>query len=374
MDQGKRARRGTRTFVPAALALFTMINATRESQAGDLESIKAPAGVSSREAINHVASMASAAKYLDERSLAWTRERKCGSCHTNYPYLIARPVLNEHGSAAMSEVRRFFEERANHWDDKVKDAKPKWDAEVVSTAAALALNDASTSGKLAPVTRKALDRIWTVQKGDGGFNWLKCDWPPYEHDDYFGAIVAALGSGHAPDQYAQSPTARSGLKRLRLFFASNPPPDLHHATMLLWASTKLDGIMSAEQRSKTISRLRTIQRPDGGWNLASLGDWKRRDGSDNDPAGPSDGYGTGLVVFILRQAGVPSSDPAIKRGADWLRSNQRESGGWYTRSVSNDRFHFIANAGTAFAVLALKSCDPRAGVPERHASTSSARP
>ena len=139
--------------------------------------------------------------------------------------------------------------------------------------------------------------------------------------------------------------------------------------MLLWASIRLDGIMTAEQRSETIARLREIQRPDGGWNLASLGRWDRRDGTPNHPEGDGDGYGTGLVVFVLRQAGVPATDPALRRGVAWLLSHQRASGGWYTRSVNNDRFHFIANAGTAFAVLALQSCDaiatgssPRASV------------
>ena len=316
------------------------------------EPVNIRAGVSSAESIAKVASMARAAEYLDQRSLVWTRERKCGSCHTNYPYLTARPALKDHASPAMAEVRRFFEDRVAHWDDPFKEAKPRWDAEIVSTAAALAINDSATTGKLHSLTRKALDRIWTVQKPDGGFDWLKCGWPPYEYDDYHGAIVAALGAGHAPEGYAQTPTARAGLARLRSYFSQNAPPELHHATMLLWASTRLDGIMSAEQRSKTIAELRRIQRPDGGWNLASLGRWKRLDGTPNDPGGPGDGYGTGLVVFVLRQTGVPSSDPALKRGVDWLLSHQRESGGWFTRSVNNDRFHFISNAGTAFAVLA----------------------
>ena len=80
--------------------------------------------------------------------------------------------------------------------------------------------------------------------------------------------------------------------------------------MLLWASTRLDGLMTAQERSTTIARLRELQRPDGGWNLASLGNWKRRDGTPNDPKAPGDGYATGLVLFVLRQAGVSESDPA----------------------------------------------------------------
>ena len=82
-----------------------------------------------------------------------------------------------------------------------------------------------------------------------------------------------------------------------------------------------------------------------------------RDGKPNDPQAPSDGYATGLAVFVLRQAGVPASDPAIQRGIAWLRSHQRASGRWFTRSLSTDLHHFITHAGTAFAALALRSCD-----------------
>ena len=328
-----------------------------------------PAPNSATEPLAPVASMARAAAFLDETSLAWTRQRQCGTCHTNYPYLAARPSLKGPESPAMLEVRRFFETRVAHWDDEDKAARPRWDAEVVATAAALALNDAATTGRLHPLTRKALDRTWTLQKPAGGFDWLKCGWPPYEHDDYFGAVVAAIGAGHAPDGYARTPAAQAGVARLRAYFASNPPPDLHHATMLLWASTRLGGLLTAEQRSATMSRLRALQRPDGGWNLPSLGNWKRRDGTPNDPQAPSDGYATGLAVFVLRQAGVPATDPAIRRGVAWLLSNQRASGRWFTRSVNNDRHHYITHAGTAFAVLALQECD----VPATESSARSVR-
>jgi squalene-hopene/tetraprenyl-beta-curcumene cyclase len=302
-------------------------------------------------------SLAAAAAFLDTVALDWTRQRKCGTCHTNYPYLVARPVLQGPATPAMAEVRGFFEERVAHWDDAEKGAKPRWDAEVVSTAAALAMNDFATTGKLHPRTRQALDRVWKVQKPDGGFDWLKCGWPPLEHDDYYGAIVAALGVGYATEGYSSTSAAVEGVKRLRAYFSKNRAPSFHHRVMLLWASMRIEGLMTAAERSSTIARLRDLQRADGGWNLPSLVDWKRHDGSANDPAGASDGYATGLSVFVLREAGIPASDPCVRRGVAWLTSNQRASGRWFTRSLSTDLHHFITHAGTAFAVLALRSCD-----------------
>jgi squalene-hopene/tetraprenyl-beta-curcumene cyclase len=302
-------------------------------------------------------SLARSAEFLDAVALDWTRKRQCGTCHTNYAYLIARPALGAFRTSAMDEVRSFFEGRVAHWDDDAKGARPRWDTEVVATAVTLALNDAATSGTLHPLTRRALDRMWTLQKPDGAWDWLKCGWPPYEHDDYYGAVFAAVGVGHAPDDYSRSESAQSGLARLRRYLKDHPAPNLHHRIFLLWAAHKLDDLMTPAERAATIARLRELQRSDGGWSLPSLGDWKRRDGTTNDPDAPSDGYATGLVVYVLRQAGVASTDPAVARGVDWLKSHQRASGRWFTRSVNNDRYHYITNAGTGFAVMALRACE-----------------
>lgn len=345
--------------VGIALGLFAPVS-LRAAQGVD--DIAAPAPNRPDEPMADSFSMSRAASFLDGVALDWTRKRQCGTCHTNYAYLLSRPALREVDSPAVGAIRAFFETRVAHWDDPEKKAKPRWDTEVVATASALALNDASTTGTLHPLTRKALDRMWTLQKPDGSWTWLKCDWPPYEHDDYYGAVFAALGVGHAPGAYADSPSARDGLNRLRAYLKSNPPPDLHHKTFLLWASTRLDGLMEPAERDRTIAALRSLQRPDGGWNLPSLGDWERHDGTPNDKQAPSDGYATGLVVYVLRQAGIPASDDSLRRGATWLKTNQRASGRWFTRSLSNDSHHYITNAGTAFAVLALKACEPSSPV------------
>jgi squalene-hopene/tetraprenyl-beta-curcumene cyclase len=112
--------------------------------------------------------------------------------------------------------------------------------------------------------------------------------------------------------------------------------------------------------------LRALQRPDGGWGLRSLGNWKRRDGRPDDQRAASDGYATGLILYVLRQAGVPVTDQAIRGGVHWLRTNQRASGRWFIRSLNGTRENSISNAGTAFAVMALKACE----APQRHRQQS----
>ncbi|HEY7327170.1 MAG TPA: prenyltransferase/squalene oxidase repeat-containing protein [Gemmataceae bacterium] len=301
-------------------------------------------------------SLAAAAHFLDGVAVNWTRDRKCATCHTNVPYLFARGTLKDAPSEGADLVRRFLEDRIAHWDDEAKAAKPRSDAEVVVTAVSLAFHDAQTSGKLRPLTRKALDRMWTLQQANGAWNWLKCAWPPFEHDDYYGAAFAAVGTAVAPDGYSQTEAAQQGLKKLKAYLQTTTPPSLHHKTWLLWASSKHDGLLTASERERTIKELLSLQRDDGGWSLASLGDWKGHDGRDNDKNAPSDGYGTGLVVYVLRQAGMSGKEDPIQRGVHWLRTNQRQSGRWFTRSLNTDGAHYISNAGTAFAVLALTAC------------------
>ena len=297
-------------------------------------------------------SAARAARFLDSAALAWQKTRDCMTCHTNYLYLVARPSLGADG-AAHAAVRRYAEDLVTgRWETK----GPRWPAEVVMTAAVLALNDAATTDKLHPVTRQALDRMWTVQRDDGGFDWLDCDWPPMESDDYFGVPMAALAVGVAPEDYAETLQAQKGLAAIRSYLTANPPPSLHHKAIVMWASLHVDGLMTERQRQTCADEMLVLARDDGGWSLATLGNWPREDGSPQDLES-SDGYGTGFVIFMARQAGVPATDPRLQRGVAWLKSHQRQSGRWFTRSLFKDNHHFLSHAGTAYAVMALAACD-----------------
>ncbi|MCY2966986.1 MAG: terpene cyclase/mutase family protein [Planctomycetota bacterium] len=343
----------------ASLLAITLLAWT--ALATEPAAIPKPAKNSAREPIAKTYSPEKAGEFLDGAVVAWTNEQRCGSCHTSYPFLMARPALGDANAPMFLKMRMFFENRVAHWDDATSpDRLPEGDegvSEVVATAATLAFDDARNTGKLHPLTRQALDRMWTIQQPDGVWDWNKHELPPMEYDEYFGAVYAAMGLGYAPEGYAESASAKAGVEKLRGYFRANPPPNLHHEAWLLWSSVRLEGLMTDAQRQRTIKKLFAKQRDDGGWNLPSLGDWNRLDGTPNDPKGPSDGYATGLVIYVLRQAGVPADDRRILAGIRWLKSNQRESGRWFTRSLNADRAHYITNAGTAFAVLAIESCE-----------------
>jgi squalene-hopene/tetraprenyl-beta-curcumene cyclase len=315
-----------------------------------------PAPTKPDEAVAKTFSPSKAAAFIDGVGLHWTRTRECVTCHTNVPYMLARPKIQGGDPEPMKEVRAFLENRVKGWESQ----KPASDYDVVATAYALAANDASMTGKLHPMTSAALNRMWTVQKNDGSWKWPDCSWPPLEHDQFFSIAFVAVAVALAPDNYRDTPAAKAGLDNIRTYLKANPIPELHHKATLLWASAKIDGLLTDEQKKETVAELRKLQLADGGWNLPALGPYPmRRDKKTPNPMDVSDGYGTGFVTFVLRQAGVTTDDPTLVKAVAWLKANQRESGRWFTQSPGGSKSHYIANAGSAYAILALDACGVR---------------
>ena len=82
-------------------------------------------------------------------------------------------------------------------------------------------------------------------------------------------------------------------------------------------------------------------------------DWTRQDAG-------SDAYATGLITYVLQEAGMPAQTPSLKRGLSWLVQHQNSGdGSWLSssltkrRSSSSNVGHFMSDAATAYAVLAL---------------------
>lgn len=337
--------------IAVLLAVFGFIGSSQAAEPVTLDNAVDPGPNKSDEAMATEFSLSHAVDFLDNASLHWQKKRKCFTCHTNYAYLYARPLIGD--APAHRSVRQFAEELVT---ERWKSKGPRWDAEVVATAAALAFNDAATTKKLHPTTRIALDRMWESQRKDGGWSWLNCDWPPMEQDDHYGVTLAAIAVGVAPDNYAETDAGKQGMAKVKKYLKDTPSDHLHQRAMTLWAAAYHDDLMSLAQKREVIESLLSLQKKDGGWAIASLGKWERSDEGEQD-ASTSDGYGTGFVVYVLQQAGLAKDDERIRRGIAWLKKNQRESGRWYTRSLNQDNKHFISHIGTAFAVMAIAESD-----------------
>ncbi len=329
-----------------------------------------------------------AASYLDSREVwwqSWPRAQKdhgtlCISCHTVVPYAMARPALtHDLSETAMTPAEKTMfdsvEKRVSMWSEVVpfySDANngpgktaQAHSTEAVLNAVVLASYDAR-QGHLRPITRKAFDAAWALQlgSGDGAGGWLWQDFhlAPWESNQsaYPGAALLAVEVGKAPGGYADEPGVRPHVQRLveylRRQYSSQP---LINQVYVLWASPKLPGLLTADERKALIEKLQSLQQNDGGWKLASLTEWKRLDDSA-EPA-ESDGLATALALLAMEETGSGSQDGSVKRGVAWLERHQEKDGNW--RSASPNKLRdpesnvgrFMSDAATGYAVLALEN-------------------
>jgi squalene-hopene/tetraprenyl-beta-curcumene cyclase len=323
-----------------------------------------------------------AAAYLDGRMTWWEswssavrdHETFCVSCHTSLTYALGRPALRgelaETGpSPAERKLIDNVVKRVSLWQDvqpyytDAKNGAPK-SAESRSTEAVLNALVLARSG--APEAVDALRAMWALQLKDGdqrgSWTWLNFHNEPWEADDsaFWGASLAALAAGWAPESYRQSAEVQQNLALLAGYFEREQATrSTLHRSVALWASGKLPQLLKPEQRAAMVDDIVGKQLPDGGWSTSSLvvKDWKRRDGTPLDTA--SDGYGTGLMVAALDQSGVAAAKSAIVKGRAWLVSHQDASGAWISTSLNKKRDpasdvgRFMDDAATAYSVIAL---------------------
>jgi squalene-hopene/tetraprenyl-beta-curcumene cyclase len=297
-----------------------------------------------------------AKRFLDDTAQKWARQNGCGTCHTTIPYLMARPLVGASTDrAAWNEVRTTVAEFAA---DHIAKRSPHAAFFAGTTAAALTIGDTLRGRALQPDARALFDYLWASQGTDGGWAIPQEGMLPFlERDPRYLAFMVALGVGYAPGRYYEDPSAKAGFAKLRGFIRNNLPTSVHDKTVLLWASVRTPGLLTAEEQADYARSLLALQKDDGGWALPSLGTWPRHDGAPNDPRSDSDGYATSLAALVLCQRGYSVKDAPLGRAVTWVQQHQRISGRWYTRSLYSDRFqNYLSNMGTAYAVMALTSC------------------
>jgi squalene-hopene/tetraprenyl-beta-curcumene cyclase len=338
-----------------------------------------------------------AAAYLDQRESWWTgwsgaaRDHGtfCVSCHTSVAYALSRPSLRtalaEQGPSAnerkllenVTKRVRLWKDVAPFYTDHGYKAAESRGTEAVLNALILATYD-SQSGRLTADTQAAFGNMWALQQtiGDkkGAWSWLRFDLEPWEANDsqYYGATLAAIAVGAAPENYRSTPGIQTNLRLLREYLDREylSQSTINHVA-LLWASAKLPGLLEPKRRDSIVDEVLSKQQSDGGWELSALAypwkgwglstllrAWIREDGTSQERK--SDGYATGLIVLVLQQAGTDRDGASIKRGISWLMANQNTAeGSWPSyslnkqRHLSSDTGRFMSDAATAYAVLAL---------------------
>jgi hypothetical protein len=307
------------------------------------------------------------------------------------PYALSRPALRaslaEQGPSInerklienVTKRVRLWKEIGPYYSDQGYDHRTAQSrgTESVLNALILARHDAD-SGQLSDDTRAAFDNMWALQQttgeNRGSWPWLQFDQEPWEANDsaYYGAALAAMAVGTAPGNYSSAPGIQDSLAHLRDYLTrESATQSTLNRVFLLWASTKLPGLLSPEQRDAIVKEILKRQQADGGWRLASItwrwsgwslkslaNMWLREDGTPME--GKSDGVATSLMTLALQEAGIPRDNAQLKHGISWLMSNQNAAEGFWPassvnkrRHVSSDTGRFMSDAATAFAVLAL---------------------
>lgn len=296
-------------------------------------------------------SLERAATSLDATAREWQRTNKCCQCHANFMYLIARPAL-AHIRPEPPDVRTLFEQLVG---ERWQTVGLRYPSEATVVSVPLAFDD-SRDGHLHPLTRKALERMLTHQRADGGWTGIGGSEKTFIRE-LEETIFAGLGIVTAPDGFAQTEAAASSLASVRRYLNHYRPAYPYEEGMLTWASAQLGDIWDEQKQGQAAETLLSLQREDGGWALGALlendPDWERGTFAGQRA---SDGYGTGFVIFIARQAQVPVDDPRLQRGIAWLKSHQRASGRWFTPTYSRRTLNLPSNSGTGYAILALEAC------------------
>jgi len=225
-----------------------------------------------------------AASYLDARQAWWRNwpnaardhDTVCVSCHSALPYALARPtlrsLLNERDqSPDESRLLADVVKRVRAWKDMEpwysdqtrglpKTAESRGTESVIN-AIVLSRRDAA-EGALSLDARQAFANMWAqqMQTGDlsGAWAWLSFKLEPWEgaKSAYFGAALAAVAVGSAPGGYASSLEIEKNVELLRGYLRKNAA-DQHtlNKLMLLWASTKLTGLLMPAEREALIAEV-----------------------------------------------------------------------------------------------------------------------
>lgn len=300
---------------------------------------------------------------LQQGQTGFYKTQDCFSCHnTGLPAQaleLARqrgiPVDEAAASAALIKgLSRTPDLRSI---DRVVQATMIIDLAVSDGSALIAAHATGLKPSLTTAVEARL--IANTQRADG--HWVTIDQHrPQSNSEFTATALAVRAIEHyMPEELRREVSARAEQARAWLLQAT--PQTTEDFTFRLFGLAWTNA--SDAQRAAAVRDLLGLQRADGGW--AQL------------PRMAPDAYATAEVLVALNQAGgVPTSDPAWRKGLQYLMSTQNPDGSWHVRTrmvspahVSPPYFEsgfpfghdqFISCAATSYAAMALMLALPPA--------------
>jgi hypothetical protein len=288
---------------------------------------------------------------LQRADVTFLKKAGCVSCHNNNLTAMAVAAARKSGIAVDDETaRKQLQAIASYMES--------WRERLIQgigipgnqdTVSYILLGMAAENYTPDAATDAAARYLKNRQVPDGHWRVLGHFRPPLESSD----IEVTAVSMRAIQVYAPKAQRADYEKAVQLaagwLVKAQPKTNEDRAFQLLglgWSKASRDSIQRAAPD------LLAQQRPDGGW--AQL------------PSLTSDAYATGQALTALIESGaLAASDPAYKRGTQFLLNTQLEDGSWYVKSraipfqpyFESDFPHghdqWISAAATNWAVMAL---------------------
>ncbi len=287
-----------------------------------------------------------AVRLIEQTSAKFLETRKCFTCHTQTLSTMVLREARRQGFDVNQQNYKRQVERALEFHSLIKSRKPGG-IRVDTVGYALWALDI---GQHAPdgVTEDMTWYLLNYQKDLGHWK-TTVHRPPTEASDFSTNYVAirALNRYGTPEQRKEIAARTAAVKQ---WLASAVTADTEDQVFRLRLAHELK--IAPQKTNAFVEKLIGEQRDDGGWAQK--------------PEMKSDAYATGSVLVALHKSGgVPSDDPAWKRGIDYLLQTQGPDGSWHvvTRSQPEQVYfesgfphgkdQFISAFATGWATTAL---------------------
>jgi len=292
----------------------------------------------------------SVARLLDAAP-KFREQTTCISCHHNAMPALAAAAARRKGieiDAAragknLDDILTFFRSNA----PRMMLGDPAVGGEALTTGyAEMALS--ANGHPLDRVTATMTHWLLARQMPDGRWLGNGLNRPPSEYSPISHTAIAVGGLIAYPLPGRRDDIERS-LQRAREWLMAAEAKSAEERGMrlmgLVWAKAPRPRIAAA------IKEIRDRQEASGGWSQFSR----------TDP----DAYATGLSLYALHVAGVPTTDDAYRKGVAFLLRTQYQDGPWLVRTHSFPvqryfesgfpfgRHQWISSAGTSWATLAI---------------------
>jgi ankyrin repeat protein len=280
----------------------------------------------------------------------------CISCHHNtMPALAAAAARRKGVEVDAARARKNLDDIFTFYQSNVPRmmlGDPAVGGEALTTGYAL-MALAAERHPLDAVIATMIHWLIARQMPDGRWLGNGVNRPPSEYSTISHTAIAAAGLKSYTLRGRENEISQS-LRRARQWLIAAQPKSAEEQAMRLMGLVWTDA--ARPRVADAMKAIRDRQEASGGWSQFGRT--------------PPDAYATGLSLYALHVAGLPSTDEVYRRGVAFLLGTQYQDGTWLVKTHSFPvqryfesgfpfgRHQWISAAGTSWAALAIAETLP----------------